>query len=123
MYEYKAKVVRVYDGDTITCDIDLGFFTWIKDQSIRLAGIDTPEIRGEERPKGLVSAEWLRERILDKEVILKTYKDSKGKYGRWLADVYLDDVNMNQALLDEGLAEPYGDTVEATGQTSDSTEE
>jgi micrococcal nuclease len=107
MYEYRAIVTRVYDGDTITVDIDLGFYTWIKSQVIRLYGIDTPEIRGEERPEGLVSAEWLRSRILDKEVILKTHKDQKGKYGRWLAEVYLDGVNLNEKLIEEGLAEPY----------------
>ena len=107
LYHYKAKVTKVYDGDTITVDIDLGFFIWTKDQTIRLTGINTPEIRGEERPEGLISADALRLRILNKEVILATQKDSKGKYGRWLATVYLDGENINQWLLDEGYAKPY----------------
>ena len=107
LYHYKAIVTRVYDGDTITVDIDLGFFTWIKGQTIRLTGIDAPEIRGDERPDGLISANALRVRILDKEVILATQKDSKGKYGRWLATVYLGGENINQWLLDEGYAKPY----------------
>ena len=53
MYEYKAIVKKVYDGDTITVDIDLGFGITFNDKSIRLSGIDTPEIRGEERLEGL----------------------------------------------------------------------
>lgn len=107
MYTYYAVVKSVYDGDSITVDIDLGFNMWMLNQKIRLLGIDTPEIRGEERSDGLVSRDWLREKINDKVVILKTHKDSKGKYGRWLAEVYLDGVNINQQLLEEGLAEPY----------------
>ncbi len=45
MYLYKAKLVRVIDGDTIDLDIDLGFDVWLKKQRIRLAGIDSPECR------------------------------------------------------------------------------
>lgn len=107
MYEYKAVVIRVYDGDTVRCNIDLGFEHWMMNQTIRLYGIDTPEIRGEERPMGLESAEWLRSRIYGEEIILKTYKDKKGKYGRWLAEVFHDGINLNQQLIKEGLAEPY----------------
>jgi len=116
MYEYRAKVVKVYDGDTITVDIDLGFGIWVKGQSIRLLGIDTPEIRGEERPDGLIARDKLREWIMDKEILLVTKKDSKGKYGRWLGEIYpygefmdnlTEDISYNQRLLDEGYAEPY----------------
>jgi len=107
MYEYRAIVTRVYDGDTITVNIDLGFEHWMMNQKIRLYGIDTPEIKGEERPEGLKSAEWLRSRIYGEEIILKTHKDKKGKYGRWLAEVYFEGVNLNQQLIKEGLAEPY----------------
>ena len=107
MYEYNADVIRVYDGDTITVNIDLGFGIWMKNQTIRLYGINTPEIRGEEREQGLISAEYLRTKILGKRIILKTVKDKKGKYGRWLGEVYLDDINVNQELIEEGLAKPY----------------
>ena len=51
-YIYKAEVVSVYDGDTITVDIDLGFNVVLRKQKIRLGGINTPEIRGEEREEG-----------------------------------------------------------------------
>ena len=54
-YLYKATVTEVYDGDTITVDIDLGLNVWLKDQTLRLLGIDTPELRGEERLKAKTS--------------------------------------------------------------------
>ena len=104
MYEYKAKVVKVYDGDTITALIDLGFGVTFKEK-IRLYGINTPEIRGKERPDGLISRDRLRERILDKDVIIKTLKDKKGKYGRYIAEIYLEEENINEWLVSEGLAE------------------
>jgi micrococcal nuclease len=107
MYEYKAKVIKVYDGDTITVDIDLGFAVNLHKQSIRLYGIDTPELRGDERPEGLKIKEILSSQILGKEVILKTYKDKKGKYGRWLAEVYLNGLNINKWLLENNYAKPY----------------
>ena len=49
MYEYRAFVRKVYDGDTITVDIDLGFEVMLKNQKLRLYGINTPEVRGESR--------------------------------------------------------------------------
>ena len=80
MFEYKAIVTGVYDADTITVDIDLGFNIWSRGEKIRLFGIDAPEVRGPERPEGLKSRDWLRERILDKEIVLKTHKSLNGKY-------------------------------------------
>lgn len=109
IYQYRAHVVSVYDGDTLRADVDLGFFTWIKNEQFRLARIDTPEIRGSERPEGLVARDRLRELVLDCDVIIETEK--KGKYGRYIAEVFLetDDgtlLNVNDLLLDEGLAAP-----------------
>jgi len=69
LYYYKARVVRVYDGDTIHVDIDLGLSTWIKKEKLRLARINAPEIRGSQRPAGLAARDFLRNLILDKEVI------------------------------------------------------
>ena len=43
MYEYNCKMVRVVDGDTVDVDIDLGFGIWMRNQRIRMYGIDTPE--------------------------------------------------------------------------------
>jgi micrococcal nuclease len=88
MFEYMAKVVSVYDGDTIRVDLDLGFGIKLENQSIRFLGLDTPEVRGDERDEGIPVRDYVREQILDKEVMLRTYKDKKGKYGRWLAEIY-----------------------------------
>jgi len=108
MFAYKAFVIDVYDGDTITVIADLGFH--IKQTlKIRLAGINTPELKGDEREKGLISKKRLSDLVLGKEIILKTYKDKQEKYGRWLGDVYLPDtsISINTILLNEGLAVPY----------------
>lgn len=106
-YRYKAIITAVYDGDTVTADIDLGFGIWMKGQKLRLVGIDTPELRGEEREQGLIVRDYVRELILDKEVVVETEKDKSGKYGRWLATIWIEQENLNQRLLDEGLAKEY----------------
>jgi micrococcal nuclease len=108
MYTYPAKIIRVYDGDTVIAIVDLGFHTK-KEIKIRLAGIDTPELRKEERPQGIVSKERMSELILNKDVVLKTYKDKQEKYGRWLGEIFLPDskVSVNQIMINEGLAKPY----------------
>lgn len=107
LYTYKAKCTSVYDGDSITLDIDLGFNHWMVNQKVRLLGIDTPEIRGPERPQGLLSAERLRELIEGKDVIMVSHRDRTGKYGRWLATIYMDGININKLLLEEGWAKIY----------------
>jgi micrococcal nuclease len=96
MYTYSAEAKKVYDGDTITVDFDLGFGVILINQKLRLIGINTPEVRGESRKQGLISRDKLRERILGEKVIIKTTKDRKGKYGRWLAEVFVNDENINQ---------------------------
>lgn len=105
LYIYRAKIVSVYDGDTVTADIDMGLNIWAHGEKLRLHRINTPEIRGNERDQGLISRDWLRERLIDQEVMIQTIKDKKGKYGRYLAEIYLDDVNINDQLVAEGLAE------------------
>jgi micrococcal nuclease len=104
MYEYKATIIKVYDGDTVTAIIDLGFNVSVK-ENIRLARINTPEVRGDERPDGLISRDRLSERILNQEVIIKTNKDKKGKYGRYIGEIILNEENLNDWLVTEGLAE------------------
>lgn len=107
MWEYRAFVRKVYDGDTITVDFDLGFDILLKNQKIRLAGINAPEVRGEQRAEGLISRDALRSRIANKWIIIKTEKDKKGKYGRWIGTVILDDENINEWLINEGFAKVY----------------
>lgn len=109
LYHYRALVTAAYDGDTITVDIDLGLRTTIKGEKLRLNRINTPEVRGEEREAGLVSRDWLRERIVGKEVLIETFKDKKGKYGRYIAEIWLPEndgyININDELVAKKLAE------------------
>lgn len=106
-YNYFAYVTSVYDGDTITVDIDLGFGILFKNQKIRLYGIDTPEIRGEERTEGLKSKEYLQNLILNKNIILETIKDKKCKYGRYLGIIHLDGNNINEIMMKNSMAKKY----------------
>ena len=104
-YLYEANVTAVYDGDTITVDIDLGLGIWVHSEKLRLHRINAPEVRGESRPQGIESRDWLREQVLGKEVIVQTIKDKKGKYGRYLAEVWLEGQNINDSLVENGFAE------------------
>ena len=113
MYEYKCKLVKVVDGDTIDVDIDLGFGVWMRNQRIRLYGIDTPESRTRdlnEKKYGLMAKEYLKERISN-GAILKTRLDGKGKYGRILGEfIVLDNevrVNVNQEMIDNHYGVAY----------------
>lgn len=115
LYKYKAYVKDVYDGDTITVDISLGFHVNMTDIKVRLVGIDTPEVRTrdlDEKEKGLATRDWLRERILGKKVLLHTAK--RGKFGRWLGTIWdLEkdkpefENSYNKQLISEGLAKEY----------------
>jgi micrococcal nuclease len=109
LYHYNAKVTKVYDGDTITVDIDLGLSTWVRGEKIRLARINAPEVRGEQRPQGLVAAEFLRNLLIDQEVIIQTIKDKKGKYGRYIGDVWLQQgeqwTNASDLMVQNGYAQ------------------
>ena len=66
MYEYKVRIVKVVDGDTVDVDIDLGFDVWLKNQRVRLYGIDTPESRTrdlEEKKYGKAATAYLKEKL------------------------------------------------------------
>lgn len=113
MYTYKAKLVRVIDGDTIDAEIDLGFNVLIR-QRIRLYGIDTPEARTRdlvEKEKGLAAKQRLTE-ILPKEFVVETVLNKRGKYGRILGILHVEDTdgnktNVNDQLVNEGHAVKY----------------
>jgi len=109
LYHYKAKITEVYDGDTCTLDIDLGLNIWNKGEKIRLNRINAPELRGDEKAKGLESRDYLRSLILEKEIFIETIKDRKEKYGRYLAEIWLADENgnfnnINDKMVKNGFA-------------------
>ena len=111
MYEYGCQVTRVVDGDTIDVDLDLGFDIIYKCR-VRLYGIDTPESRTrnkDEKVRGKLAAKFLQNAISNGEnVILQTQlKDSKGKFGRVLASVVVDEININQQMVTNHLAVRY----------------
>lgn len=112
MYQYKAKVDRVVDGDTLDLVIDLGFKITTH-QRIRLAGVNTPETYNvkkdsEEYKKGLASKEYVEERLAanNYEVVVETDKLT-GKYGRYIGTIRMGDsgVSLNKELVDKGLAD------------------
>lgn len=109
MFEYRAIYKRLYDADTIWFDIDLGFYTWLHYQPVRLTGIDAPELRGDERELGLLARDYTIKLFESRgpHVTLRTFKgDEQGKYGRWLAVVELSDgLVLNDHLVEAGHAE------------------
>ena len=112
MYEYKATVTRVIDGDTIDVDIHLGFDVVLSKQRIRLYGIDTPESRTrnkEEKIRGLISKDYVKDNCYVGSTIRLQSKE-RGKFGRILGSLYvpaLSDVSFNQLLINENHARPY----------------
>lgn len=106
-YCYRGEVVRVIDADTVDVRLDVGFNTHIY-KRLRFLGIDTWEIRGTEREKGLVAKARLEQMLAvsRQQVWVQTVMDGEGKYGRVLAWVWVDTVGgprcVNMVLLEEG---------------------
>jgi|TARA_B100001094_G_scaffold327763_1_gene386686 micrococcal nuclease len=117
MYEYRCKVIKVIDGDTVDVDIDLGFDIIIKGERVRIMGIDTPESRTRDKVEkkfGLASKARLKELIGGRSgPILKTQinrkgEDMRGKFGRILGDFVTDDGRLvTDILVEEGHAVAY----------------
>tara|TARA_B100001057_G_scaffold340547_1_gene341332 strand:- start:1227 stop:1670 length:444 start_codon:yes stop_codon:yes gene_type:complete len=120
MYEYKCKILRVVDGDTVDIDIDLGFGMWMHKERVRMMGIDTPESRTRDKVEkkfGLASKARLKELMpVGSKQILKTEidrsgEDSRGKFGRILGDFFVDqngkDSRATEILISEGYAVAY----------------
>ena len=116
-YNYIAKLVRVVDGDTIDALIDVGFDIWVK-KRIRYKGIDTWESRTrdlDEKKKGLAAKarnKELLESVSNKSGYFRIKSYGTGKYGRVLADIYIQDADgndiwVNKTLIDEGHAYVY----------------
>ena len=111
MYKYKCEVRRVVDGDTVDVDIDLGFDVILKDQRIRLVGIDTAEVRNtnlEQKWFGLQASDFVSNILVDRTVVLHS-KEFKGKFGRILGDLYIKEYDkfLTEFLLEKSLAIPY----------------
>ena len=103
---YKAHVDSIYDGDTITCTIDCGFGLSMIKQKIRLYGINCPEMRGSKKEDGRNARDVLRSKILNKDILLRTIKDKKGRYFGiiYISDSDSDSVNMNNWLVENDFA-------------------
>ena len=116
MYEYRATVIRVVDGDTVDVDIDLGFGIVLKDERVRIMGIDTPESRTSDRVEKLFGKlattrveELLQggDEVLLKPEVNKHGEDMKGKFGRILGDFIINGRMLTDILIEEGHAVRY----------------
>ena len=114
MYEYRAHVLKVIDGDTVDVDIDLGFEVMLKDQRVRIMGIDTPESRTRDKVEDLFgeAAKARVDQLLSGNVVLKTQinkkgEDMKGKFGRILGDFVIGDRMLTDIMIEEGHAVAY----------------
>ena len=112
MYEYRCKVKRVIDGDTVDIDIDLGFGVWLKGERVRLYGIDTPESRTSDKVEkiyGLEAKKYVQKFLDDKWLMLKTKEyDAKGKFGRILGKFKIFDGRNDRATtLNEWMVENH----------------
>lgn len=109
MYTYDATIIEVHDGDTFTFVIDLGFSITIKSK-LRLYGINTPEVIGASKVKGIEARDYVRNLLLNKTVLIKVYKTDK--YGRYVADVFPFENNGNilkgQTLTQHLISKNYG---------------
>jgi len=126
MYEYRATLRRIVDGDTVDVDIDCGFDIVLSNQRIRLYGIDTPESRTrdlEEKKCGKLAAKYIEDHIpVGSTFTLRTRLDGKGKYGRILGELicyvpeFDREMSLNTAMIQKHLA------VEYYGQSKDDIE-
>jgi len=108
-YCYNAIINRVVDGDTVDAQIDLGFNIFIRER-LRIANIDAPETYGVKKDSaeyeaGMVAKNRLVELVDGKQVTIKTEK--KGKYGRYIAEIFVDGSSVGEVLLSEGIVERY----------------
>ena len=114
MYQYKAKILKVLDGDTVEIDLDLGFNIVLANQKVRLAGVDTPESRTtnlEEKPRGILSKKKLQEKLpVGTWATIETLRSDNNddKFGRILGVfIAADGTRVNQWLIDNNYAVGY----------------
>ena len=116
MYEYKCKIRKVVDGDTVDIDIDLGFGVWLNDERVRIIGIDTPESRTSdpiEKKFGLAAKERVQHLLGDGATLISKVKgdgneEMRGKFGRILGDFRTSHGDLlTSKLMKEGHAVAY----------------
>ena len=111
MYEYRCRIDRVVDGDTVDVDIDLGFGVWMKKQRIRLYGVATPESRtrdAEEKVFGNMAKDFVKEHVPEGSTqVLRTKLDGKGKFGRILGEFVIEDTTLNRMIIETSNAVEY----------------
>ena len=111
MYEYRCKILRIVDGDTVDVDIDLGFGVWMHKERVRLLGIDTPESRTKdlvEKQFGLASKQFVKDLMpIGSQQIIKTEKDKTGKFGRILGDFIIDGKRLTHLMVEANHAVVY----------------
>lgn len=108
MYEYVAIIESVHDGDTFRARIDLGFGVWIANEAFRLTGINAPELG---TAKGKPSRDELRRLMpVGSRVVIRTHKDGREKYGRYLATVTAAEGDVATSLIASGHALPWDGT-------------
>ena len=115
MYEYKCKIVKIVDGDTVDIDLDLGFGVWLRDERVRIMGIDTPESRTTDKIEkifGLAAKDRLNSLLGGEAILLsqvtKGGENMKGKFGRILGNFKtIDGKNVADTLMNEGHAVAY----------------
>jgi len=121
MYHYPCKIIKIVDGDTVDVDIDLGFGVWMRNQRIRMYGIDAPESRTSnqtEKVYGVASKRFLEGMCDDKNgLVLRTHKDKKGKFGRILGELWRTTDYADQSI-NEYMIEKYH-AVRYMGQSKD----
>ena len=108
-YYYAVEILRVVDGDTVDVRIDLGFDVWHKCR-VRLMGINAPESRTrdkEEKVRGLAAKEWLSKEFYDAVDPIEMQSHGKGKFGRILGEIFINGVNINKQMVEEGHAVEY----------------
>jgi micrococcal nuclease len=132
LYYYAGLVTSVYDGDTLKVDIDVGLGIWRRSQIIRLWKVNTPEVRGADRERGLAVRDFVAGLILDRAILVRTILDKRGsdrteKFGRLLGEVLLSGeagevINLNDLLIQRGMALPLdegGSLVQEAGRSVD----
>ena len=127
MYEYRCKILRVVDGDTVDVDIDLGFGVWMHKERVRIYGLDTPESRTRDKVEKVfgnyakqIVKDWLPTGSIQK---LVTEKDKSGKYGRILGRFKIFDAETDREMYMEEWLISKGIGVAYTGQSKEEIKE